>query len=193
MVEGVGRGLKDVSLSGRKHNSLATGASYFIWPCSKLDRASCYGAFLREQMRSFHDLLRQKPSSLFILLGWSAISMASLTMWSLHRVLVASMEVWWNWMWCPESTPCSAMADLSGCSSWKCHWCSFNLVSTERLVSSVYTFPHSQWILYTPGVLNPKLFLTDRRKLEIFLWGMPTDLMLCRTSTLLTRLNMGPS
>lgn len=26
----------------------------------------------REQMRSFHDLLRQKRSSLFILLGWSS-------------------------------------------------------------------------------------------------------------------------
>jgi hypothetical protein len=30
---------------------------------------SCYEDFLREQMRGFHDLLRQKPTSLFILLG----------------------------------------------------------------------------------------------------------------------------
>jgi hypothetical protein len=36
--------------------------------------------FLREQMRDFHDLLRQNPTSLFMLLGWSSISMASLTM-----------------------------------------------------------------------------------------------------------------
>jgi hypothetical protein len=36
------------------------------------------GDLLREQMRLFHDLLRQKPASLFILLGWSLITMASL-------------------------------------------------------------------------------------------------------------------
>jgi hypothetical protein len=36
------------------------------------DLLSCYGGFLqsfREQMRGLHDLLKQKPSSLFILLG----------------------------------------------------------------------------------------------------------------------------
>jgi hypothetical protein len=33
--------------------------------------------FLREQMSGFHDLLRQKPISLFILLRWSLISMTS--------------------------------------------------------------------------------------------------------------------
>jgi hypothetical protein len=32
-------------------------------------QASCHGDFLREQVRGFHDLLRQKPTSLFILLG----------------------------------------------------------------------------------------------------------------------------
>jgi hypothetical protein len=31
--------------------------------------ASCSGGFLREQMRGFHDLLKQNPISLFILLG----------------------------------------------------------------------------------------------------------------------------
>jgi hypothetical protein len=38
---------------------------------------SCDGGFLRsfrEQMRGFHDLLRQKPSSLFVLFGWRSIS-----------------------------------------------------------------------------------------------------------------------
>jgi hypothetical protein len=43
--------------------------------------SSCYGDFLMEQMRGFHDLLRQDPTSLFMLLGWSSVSMASLTMW----------------------------------------------------------------------------------------------------------------
>jgi hypothetical protein len=38
-------------------------------------------ASFMEQMRGFHDLLKQKPSSLFILLGWSSISIASLMMY----------------------------------------------------------------------------------------------------------------
>jgi hypothetical protein len=57
---------------------------------SLVDLAS---GFLREQKRGFHDLLRQKPISLFILLGWSSISMASLTMRSMYWILVARMEV----------------------------------------------------------------------------------------------------
>jgi hypothetical protein len=32
---------------------------------------------LRSQMRGFHDLLREKPSSLLMLLGWSSISVTS--------------------------------------------------------------------------------------------------------------------
>jgi hypothetical protein len=44
-------------------------------------------------MRNFHDLLRQNPTSLFILLGWCSISMASLTMQSMYWVLVARIEV----------------------------------------------------------------------------------------------------
>jgi hypothetical protein len=43
------------------------------WPC---------GVFLREQMRGFHDLLRQNPASLFMLFRWSSISMASMMMQS---------------------------------------------------------------------------------------------------------------
>jgi hypothetical protein len=49
--------------------------------------------FLREQMSGFHDLLRQKPTSLFILLQQSSISVASLTMQSMYWILVARMEV----------------------------------------------------------------------------------------------------
>jgi hypothetical protein len=41
---------------------------------SLVDLASCSGGFSREQMRGFHDLLRQKPTSQFILLGWSSVS-----------------------------------------------------------------------------------------------------------------------
>jgi hypothetical protein len=52
---------------------------------------SCEGVFLRssrEQMRGFHDLIKQKPSSLFITLGWSSISVSSLMMRSMHLGLV---------------------------------------------------------------------------------------------------------
>jgi hypothetical protein len=41
-------------------------------------------------------LLRQKPSSLFILYGLSSISMASLMMRSMYLVFVESMEVLLN-------------------------------------------------------------------------------------------------
>jgi hypothetical protein len=40
--------------------------------------------FLREHMRGLYDLLRQKPTSLFILLLWNLISMSSLTMRSMY-------------------------------------------------------------------------------------------------------------
>jgi hypothetical protein len=98
---------------------------------SLVDLALC---FFRVQMSGFHDLLRQKPTILFILVRWSSILMASLTMWSMYWVLVARTEVLWNWIRCPQSTLCSDMADLSGCSRQMCRWCSFNLASTERPV-----------------------------------------------------------
>jgi hypothetical protein len=41
----------------------------------------------------------------------------TLTLQSMYQVLVVRMEVSWYRMQCPESTPCLAMADLSGCSS----------------------------------------------------------------------------
>jgi hypothetical protein len=40
---------------------------------------------------------------------------------------------------------------------------------------SMHTLPHSQGILYTPGVLSPKLSLTSQRGLDTFLGGRPTD------------------
>jgi hypothetical protein len=71
------------------------------------------------------------------LLQQSSISVASLTMQSMYWILVARMEVLWNWMQCPKSTLCSAATDLSGCSRRMCHWCSFNLASTEWPVCPV--------------------------------------------------------
>jgi hypothetical protein len=73
-----------------------------------------------EPIRCFHDLLRQKPPSVLKLYGWSSISMAFLTMWSIYMVFVASMEELWNSIRCPWSILCSAMADLSTCTSWMC-------------------------------------------------------------------------
>jgi hypothetical protein len=67
-------------------------------------------------MRGFHDLLRQKPYSLFILLGWSSISVTSPMMQSMYLGLVERMVVFCSWIWCPKLLLCSAMADLSGCS-----------------------------------------------------------------------------
>jgi hypothetical protein len=52
-------------------------------PVEKPALESCEGSVLksfREQMRGWYHLLKQKPSSLFMLLGWSSISTASLTM-----------------------------------------------------------------------------------------------------------------
>jgi hypothetical protein len=48
--------------------------------------------------------------------------------WSMYLVLVR-MEASWNKMWCPWLMLCSAMADLSRCSSWMWRWCTFNLTS----------------------------------------------------------------
>jgi hypothetical protein len=46
-----------------------------------------------EKIRGCHDLLGQKPPSLFILQGWSSISMASLTMPSMYLISVARIEL----------------------------------------------------------------------------------------------------
>jgi hypothetical protein len=70
-------------------NSLGAKLLRVIDVSSLVDLASCSGGFLREQMRGFHDLLRQNPTSLFMLLGWSSISMASLMMWSI-------IGSWWR-------------------------------------------------------------------------------------------------
>jgi hypothetical protein len=55
-----------------------------------------FPGYFRVQIRGFHDLLRQKPSSLFILYEWSSISMASLMMRSMYLVFVESMQVLLN-------------------------------------------------------------------------------------------------
>jgi hypothetical protein len=63
-------------------------------------------------MRGFHDLLKQKPSSLFILLGWSSISIVSLIMRSMYLGLVERMVVFCSWMRCPKLMLCLPPAYL---------------------------------------------------------------------------------
>jgi hypothetical protein len=50
----------------------------------------------REQIKYFHNLLRQKSSFLFMLKGWSTTSIASLTLQSMYLALVLRMKASWN-------------------------------------------------------------------------------------------------
>jgi hypothetical protein len=67
----------------------------------------------QQHMRGFRDLFRQKPSSLFIMLGRSSISITSLTMRSMYLGLVEKMAVWCSWLRWPYLILCSATANLS--------------------------------------------------------------------------------
>jgi hypothetical protein len=69
---------------------------------------------LREWISGFHDRLRQRPSSLFMLFGCSSISVASLICRSMYLDLVDRILVFWSWIRCPRLMLCSATADLSG-------------------------------------------------------------------------------
>jgi hypothetical protein len=90
--------------------------------------------------------------------------------------LAERMVVWCSWKQSPKLIFFSGTADLSGCSRRMCHWCSFNLVVIG---------PPSCPMLYASGVFSHRSPLTDRSELDIFLGGKPTDLMLCRDSTIL--------
>jgi hypothetical protein len=76
---------------------------------------------LSGQMRGFHDLLGQKPSTLFILLGWGSFSIASL-MISIYLGLVERMLVLSSCMECPKLMLCPTMSDLSRLHGIN-HWC----------------------------------------------------------------------
>jgi hypothetical protein len=53
--------------------------------------------FFTEKIRDFHDLLKQKPCPLFMLLG---ISVTSLMIWPMYLDLVERILVCWNWKRC---------------------------------------------------------------------------------------------
>jgi hypothetical protein len=73
--------------------SLVVGDRTVVWPCSLVDQVLFLENYLREQIRGFRDLLRQKPASLLIWLGWNSISQATLTVQSMYRNFVVRMEV----------------------------------------------------------------------------------------------------
>jgi len=50
----------------------------------------------------------------------------------------------------------------------------------------MYTLPHSQGILYKPGILNIGAFLVGGKKLDIFLGGMAKLLILNLANILLS-------
>jgi hypothetical protein len=70
---------------------------------------SCEGSFLlssTEQLRCFHDLLRQKSSSLFMLLWWN--STVPLMIRSMYLGLMMRILVLWSCTWCPMLILCPA-------------------------------------------------------------------------------------
>jgi hypothetical protein len=65
------------------------------------------------RIRGFHGLLWEKPSSLFMLSGWSSVSVASLITHSIHPEFLARLLLPSNWMWWFKFMLCSATADWS--------------------------------------------------------------------------------
>jgi hypothetical protein len=84
-------------MGGRRGQSWCPDKGSVHGSAENPDQQFCDGGFLRsfrEQMRGFHNLLRQKPSSLFILLGWSSVSLVSLMIRPIYLGFVESMVMW---------------------------------------------------------------------------------------------------
>jgi hypothetical protein len=84
----------------------------------------------REWIRGFHDLLRQRPSSLFIFLRWGLISVASLLMWSMYLNLMETMLVSW------------VRSDYPGCC---CVWLGLVYLNGPGECTDGAPWPLSQW------------------------------------------------
>jgi hypothetical protein len=91
---------------------------------------------LSSRMRGFYDLLRDKPSSLLLLSGWSSMSIASLMIRSMHLDFLARILVLCRWIRWPRLMLCSATADFLG---WYKRKCRDVLWPSSQ---SMYTFPH---------------------------------------------------
>jgi len=64
-------------------------------------------------------------------------------------VVVLSNSIWW-----PVLMLCSDSADCVTCFNLTSRWCSFIRRLTILPVSSMYTYPQEQGILYTPAELS---------------------------------------
>jgi hypothetical protein len=84
--------------------------------------------------RDFQDLLKVRPSSLFILCGCISSSIASLMSPSMYPVLAEKSFVSCSLMMWSCLMMCSATADLSGCASLICLLCSLIRRWTDRPV-----------------------------------------------------------
>jgi hypothetical protein len=131
---------------------------------------------LRPQMRGFHDLLREKLSSL-LMLRQSSIPIASLVIQSMCLNFLARILVLCSWILQPRIMLCSATTDISWWHIQMCQWCSSTLVSIKHPVRPMYTFPHSQGMLYMPGIFRVRSSLMNRRKLHSFLGRRSTVYM----------------
>jgi len=87
--------------------------------------------------RGFQDLLKVRPSSLFILCGCISSSIASLMSRSMYPVLaeksfVSCSLIVWSWLMLHSAT-----ADLSGCASLICLLCTLIRSWTDRTLCPI--------------------------------------------------------
>ena len=121
---------------GSRMSSNRPWASHHYWGGCLLSQ--------RRRIRGLHDPCKARPSSLFILFGWSSNSVASLVSLSMESDMIERVQVSWNlmrWSWLKL---CSATANLCGCPSCMCWSCSFILVSVDWPDCPMYTWPHLQ-------------------------------------------------
>jgi len=87
---------------------------------------------IRVWMRSFHNLC-EKPSSMFMLLGWSSLFVL-LPWWCIPYIWISwtRILVKWKWLQSPKFMLHLAMANFSVWYSLLCWWCSLILVSYSQ-------------------------------------------------------------
>jgi hypothetical protein len=74
---------------------------------------ACFRSF-RLRMRGFQDVLREKPSSLFRLVGYSSVFVTSLMIRSMRLNFLVRILVFYSCIQWPRLMLCSATADFSG-------------------------------------------------------------------------------
>jgi len=151
------------------------------WPRARgshfsLEKGALFHSF-RIYKNSFHDLPRAKPSSLFMLLGWRMISIASLMIFSTCPDLIFRILVSWNWIWWPRFILCLASADLSKwyslmcqCTPWSWHQWNASFYSNLDLTTFMA-------VAVNICHFQTKVFLDSWEK--TFLSRRPTVFMLC--------------